>query len=86
MAHWRNLFDLSSGTTLEVGLSGLGGANAYDGGTRFLDIPSYANVGRWIAELDERVPVRRGLKVNLTAEGFARERHSAADIDAVLAG
>ncbi len=31
MAHWRNLFDLSSGTTLEIGLSGLSGLNAYDG-------------------------------------------------------
>lgn len=59
--------------------------NAYDGATRFLDIPSYTNVGRWIAELDQRVGVKRGLRVNLTAEGYARERHSAADIDAVLA-
>jgi hypothetical protein len=31
MAHWKNLFDLSSGTTLELGASGLTGANAYDG-------------------------------------------------------
>jgi len=31
MAHWKNLFDLSSGTTLEVGLSGLTGQNSYDG-------------------------------------------------------
>jgi len=33
MAHWKNLFDLSSGTTLEVGLSGLTGKNAYDSGS-----------------------------------------------------
>jgi hypothetical protein len=31
MAHWKNLFDLGESTTLEAGLSGLTGANAYDG-------------------------------------------------------
>ena len=60
-------------------------ANAYDGGTTFLDIPSYRNVDRWVREIDAREPVRRGRIVNLTAEGTVRERHSAADIDAVLA-
>lgn len=60
-------------------------ANAYDGGTKFLDIPSYKNVDRWVRELDARVPVQRGLRVNLTSEGTTRERHSAADIDAVMA-
>jgi GST-like protein len=60
-------------------------ANAYDGGTRFLDTPSYRNVARWVAEIDAREPVRRGLRVNLTGDGNVRERHSAADIDAVLA-
>ncbi len=59
-------------------------ANAYDGGTEFLDILSYKNVDRWIKQIDERVPVKRGLKVNLPAEGYAAERHSAADIDAVM--
>jgi GST-like protein len=59
-------------------------ANAYDGGTRFLDIPSYANVDRWVREIDAREPVRRGRIVNLSGEGTVRERHSAADIDAVL--
>ena len=59
-------------------------ANAYDGGTEFLDIPSYGNVDRWIRELDRRVPVQRGLKVNLPMEGCIAERHSAADIDAVM--
>lgn len=58
--------------------------NAYGGGTEFLDIPSYANVGRWIGEIDERLPVKRGLRVNRDAEDFAKERHSAADIDAVM--
>jgi GST-like protein len=58
--------------------------NAYDGGTKFLDIPSYRNVDRWVREIAARVPVQRGLRVNLTAEGTTRERHSAADIDAVM--
>ena len=61
-------------------------ADAYGGATRFLDIASYRNVDRWVREIDAREPVRRGLRVNLTSEGYARERHSAADIDAVLAG
>jgi GST-like protein len=60
-------------------------ADAYQGGTRFLDIPSYRNVDRWVRELDARVGVRRGRIVNLTGEGMVRERHSAADIDVVLA-
>jgi GSH-dependent disulfide-bond oxidoreductase len=60
-------------------------ANAYDGGTTFLDIPSYRNVDRWVRELDARVGVQRGRIVNLNGEGLVPERHSAADIDAVLA-
>lgn len=59
-------------------------ANAYDGGTRFLDIPSYRNVDRWVREIAERPAVKRGLIVNRDAEGYIRERHSAADIDAAL--
>jgi GST-like protein len=59
---------------------------AYGSGSKFLDIPSYANVLRWAAEIEAREPVRRGLIVNRDEEGYLRERHSAADIDAVLAG
>jgi GST-like protein len=59
-------------------------ANAYNGATRFLDIASYTNVDRWVREIDARIPVQRGRIVNLTTEGTVRERHSAADIDAVL--
>ncbi|MDG2004360.1 MAG: glutathione-dependent disulfide-bond oxidoreductase [Novosphingobium sp.] len=59
-------------------------ANAYDGGTEFLDILSYKNVDRWVCEIEARVPVKRGLRVNLPAEGCTAERHSAADIDAVM--
>ena len=57
---------------------------AYDGGARFLDFASYRNIARWCEEIGARVPVQRGLKVNRHAEGFAAERHSAADIDAVM--
>lgn len=59
-------------------------ADAYGGATEFLDILSYRNVDRWIREIDARLPVKRGLKVNLPAEGCAAERHCAADIDAVM--
>jgi hypothetical protein len=31
MAHWKNVVDVSSGTTVELGASGLTGRNAYDG-------------------------------------------------------
>jgi len=60
--------------------------NAYGGGTKFLDIPSYRNVDRWVTEIAARPAVKRGLVVNRDAEGFIKERHSAADIDAVLQG
>ena len=57
---------------------------AYGDARTFLDIDSYTHVLRWVHEIDKRVPVQRGMKVNVDAQGFARERHSAADIDAVL--
>ena len=57
---------------------------AYGDAQTFLDIDSYTHVVRWVHEIDKRVPVQRGTKVNVDAEGFAKERHSAADIDAVL--
>ncbi len=60
-------------------------ANAYGGATTFLDIPSYKHVDRWVRELDARVPVQRGRIINLPGEGQVAERHSAADIDVVLA-
>lgn len=58
--------------------------DAYDDARTFLDIPSYKNVARWDAEISERVGVRRGSKVNRDSEGFVKERHSAADIDAIM--
>jgi GST-like protein len=57
---------------------------AYDGAAEFLDLPSYANLLRWTDELGSRTGVRRGIRVNRQAEGYAPERHSAADIDAVM--
>ena len=57
---------------------------AYEDARTFLQIDDYENVGRWVREIDKREPAQRGQKVNIDAEGFAKERHSAADIDAVL--
>jgi len=57
---------------------------AYGSAYKFLDFGSYTHVNRWAEELLSRVPVQRGIKVNRIGEGFARERHEAADIDAVI--
>lgn len=57
---------------------------AYGDAATFLDTKSYAHVGRWVSELDARPALQRGRKVNRKAEGWAIERHSAADIDAVM--
>ena len=58
---------------------------AYNGGARFLDFPSYRNIARWADELGARPAVQRGILVNREGEGKVPERHSAADIDTVLA-
>ena len=58
----------------------------YDAGT-FLEVDSYENLQRWTKQIADRTPVKRGRIVN---RGFGSddekliERHSAADIDAVL--
>ena len=57
---------------------------AYDA-AEFLDVQSYKNVQRWAQAIDARSAVKRGRIVNRTGEGFVEERHSAQDIDAVLA-
>ena len=60
---------------------------AYNAG-EFLDVQSYKNLMRWAKQIDAREPVKRGRCVNA---GFGpedeqlAERHSAADIDPVLA-
>ncbi|WP_232491826.1 glutathione-dependent disulfide-bond oxidoreductase [Novosphingobium kaempferiae] len=63
---------------------GLVRGDAYGDASTFLDVGSYTNLVRWGEELGEREPVRRGRIVNRNGEGFVRERHTAADIDAVL--
>jgi len=57
---------------------------AYGDGAQFLDFASYRNIARWCEEMGARPAVKRGILVNRSGEGFVRERHSAADIDAVL--
>lgn len=59
---------------------------AYEGGAEFLDFKSYANIDRWCRELEQREGIQRGLRVNREGDGYTRDRHSAADIDAVLKG
>ncbi|MCJ2184890.1 glutathione-dependent disulfide-bond oxidoreductase [Novosphingobium sp. 1949] len=58
--------------------------DAYNDAQTFLDVTSYKNLMRWGLELGERVPVQRGIRVNRDAPGKVKERHSAADIDAVM--
>ncbi|MEJ2603749.1 MAG: glutathione-dependent disulfide-bond oxidoreductase [Gammaproteobacteria bacterium] len=53
----------------------------YEAG-EFLDVESYENVVRWMAEIRDREPVRRGRMVNRAwgdPAGQLRERHSAGD-------
>jgi GST-like protein len=75
-------------TIADIAIYGWFGAIArgqtYEGAYEFLDFASYRNVNRWAAELLTRVPVQRGIRVNLDGEGKTAERHSAADIDAVM--
>ena len=58
----------------------------YEAG-EFLDVASYANVVRWTDEIAARPAVRRGRLVNRVwgpEDERLPERHSAADVDAVL--
>jgi GST-like protein len=75
-------------TIADIAIYGWFGAIArgetYEGAYEFLDFGSYRNVNRWAAEVLARVPVQRGMRVNLDGEGKTAERHSAADIDAVM--
>ncbi len=54
--------------------------DAYEDAATFLSMREYTNVARWLRKLEERPALRRGRLVN-TAK--MRERHSAADFDAV---
>ncbi|MBJ3783547.1 glutathione-dependent disulfide-bond oxidoreductase [Devosia sediminis] len=54
----------------------------------FLDVGSYKNVMRWAQQVDAREPVKRGRCVNAASgpeDEHLYERHSAADVDKVLA-
>ena len=54
----------------------------------FLDVGTYKNVIRWAKQVDAREPVKRGRCVNAAGgpeDEQLHERHSAADIDRVLA-
>jgi len=65
-------------------LGNIARGEAYGTAHRFLDFGSYKNVNRWADEVFSRTPVKRGIKVNRNGDGLVRERHSAADIDAVM--
>ncbi|MET0179162.1 MAG: glutathione-dependent disulfide-bond oxidoreductase, partial [Novosphingobium sp.] len=58
--------------------------DAYGEASTFLGLAEYANVGRWVAELDARPAVRRGRMVNRVSgppEGQLHERHDASDFE-----
>ncbi|WP_300975195.1 glutathione-dependent disulfide-bond oxidoreductase [Sphingomonas sp. LHG3406-1] len=56
----------------------------YEGASEFLDANSYRNLIRWAEEIDARPAVKRGRVVNATrGDVQLRERHSAADLDAL---
>lgn len=57
---------------------------AYGNAAEFLELSSYKNLHRWAELVNSRKAVKRGAIVNRSGEGLVTERHSAADIDAVL--
>jgi GST-like protein len=63
-------------------LGGLYRGDAYGDAGTFLAMQDYANVGRWVAEIDARPGARRGRLVNRPGVGI-EERHSASDFAAV---
>ena len=61
--------------------------NQYDA-AEFLDVGTYKNVIRWAEQIDAREPVKRGRTVNAAGgpeDEHLYERHSAADVDKVVA-
>jgi GST-like protein len=54
---------------------------AYGEAATFLSMHEYEHVGRWVAEIDARMPVKRGRLVN-SQRGLA-ERHEASDFDSL---
>lgn len=60
----------------------------YGESAKFLEVHTYENMLRWTNEIAQREPVKRGRIINRTwgaANAQLRDRHSAAEIDAVLA-
>lgn len=56
----------------------------YEGAAEFLDAAGYKNLMRWAEQVDARAAVKRGRVVNAPrGEVVLRERHSAADLDAL---
>ena len=55
--------------------------NSYSA-AEFLDVEAYAHIKRWMTALEARTGVKRGRLVNKPAGGL-KERHSAADFDAI---
>ena len=54
---------------------------SYPDAETFLAVHEYENVVDWAKRIDARPAVDRGRRVNRSGEGFAEERHSAADLD-----
>lgn len=65
-------------------LGRLSRGEAYGDAATFLDMANYRHLGRWTDLIGARKAVQRGSRVNRDGEGFVRERHSAADINAVM--
>jgi len=58
--------------------------HTYEGAAEFLSVSEYTHLMRWAKAVGERPAVKRGFVVNRTlGDGQLRERHSAADIDAL---
>ena len=65
--------------------SGLAGGAIYNDAGTFLQVQEYKNLQRWTQAIGERPAVKRGKIVNASwGDQQVPERHSAADIDAVL--
>lgn len=65
-------------------LGGIHRGEAYGDASSFLSMHEYANVGRWIAEIETRPGARRGRLVNRPGLGI-EERHSADDFAVLTA-
>ncbi len=57
----------------------------YAGANEFLNGAQYKNIARWSKDITARTAVIRGSVVGRTKDGFIKERHSAQDIDLLLA-